>query len=248
MKKSILILVGGLLLGAAATTYFLGSPRGRNLPGTPLKPPDRNADNSGTVSVTVDEKFFDSLLGTIFNKLGPPQLKLSANQPQEVMQPAVFQSGCNNQVVLNPEAGDVKTGVHFTGGRIVAPLAFSGSYSVLTQCVQFKGTGKATVDLSFDAGKQTVFGALNVEDVELEGVAPIVSTLVTAFVRRAIAERLNPFEVLPVSQLTLSLPVQASGGSVRAIVKDVHSEVQEGALKLYLTYDFSAERKNQPQS
>jgi hypothetical protein len=66
---------------------------------------------------------------------------------------------------------------------------------------------------------------------------------VTAFVRRAIAERLNPFPVLPVSQLALSLPVQQSGGNVKAVVKDVRSEVQEGALKLYLTYDFSAEKK-----
>jgi len=244
MKKILLTLVGGLVLGALATAYFLGAPRGRALPGTPLKPPDRTGDTSGTVSVTVDEKFFDSLLGTIFTKLGPPQLKLSQTQSQPtMMQPVAFQGGCNDQVVLNSEAGNVKTGVRFTGGKIVAPLAFSGSYSVLTQCVQFKGTGKATVDLSFDASKQTVFGALNVEEVELDGVLPVVSTLVTAFVRRAIAERLNPFEVLPVSQLALSVPVQVSGGIVKANVKDVRSEVQEGVLKLYLTYDFSAERK-----
>ena len=243
MKKAILLLVGGLVLGALATTYFLGSPRSKSLPGTPLKPPDRSGDTTGTVSVTIDEKFFDSLLGTIFTKLGPPQLKLSAATPQQLIRPAVFQGSCNDVVVLNQEAGNVKTGVRFTGGKIVAPLAFSGSYSVMAQCVQFKGTGKATVDLSFDASKQMVFGALNVEEVELEGVLPIVSTLVTAFVRRAIAERLNPFPVLPVSQLALSLPVQQSGGNVKAIVKDVRSEVQEGALKLYLTYDFSAEKK-----
>jgi hypothetical protein len=30
---------------------------------------------------------------------------------------------------------------------------------------------------------------------------------------------------------------------VKARVKDVRDEVQEGALKLYLTYDFSAERR-----
>lgn len=243
MKKSILILVVGLLLGGLATAYFLGAPRSRNLPGTPLKPPDPSGDTSGTVSVSIDEKFFDSLLATIFNQLGPPQLKLSQAGPQSLMQPAAFQSSCNNVVILNAEAGNVKTGVRFTGGKIVAPLAFSGSYSVLTSCVQFKGTAKATVDLSFDASKQMVFGALNVEQVELEGVMPIVTTLVTAFVRRAIAERLNPFPVLPVSQLALSLPVQQSGGNVKAIVKDVRSEVQEGSLKLYLTYDFSAEKK-----
>ena len=244
MKKSILILIVGLLVGVLGTIYFLGTPRTRGLPGTPLKPPDRTGDTSGIVTVTIDEKFFDSLLGTIFSKLGPPQLKLSQTGSQSTIQPAVFQNSCNNVVVLNSEGGNVKTGVRFTGGRIIAPLAFSGSYSVLMQCVQFKGTGKATVDLSFDAGKQTVFGALNVEDVQLEGVPPLVSTLVTTFVRRAIAEQLNPFPVLPVSQLSLSLPVNASGGAIKAIVKDVRSEIQEGTLKLYLTYDFSAEKKD----
>ena len=243
MKKAILMLIGGLLLGALATAYFLGSPRSRNLPGTPLKPPDSSGDTSGTVSVTIEEKFFDSLLATIFTKLGPPQLKLSQGQSQEVIRPAVFQGGCNDVVVLNQQAGDVKTGVRFTGGKIIAPLAFNGSYSVLSQCLQITGTARATVDLSFDAGKQMVFGALNVEDVTLEGVNPIWSALATGFVRRAIAERLNPFPVLPVSQLAISLPVQQSGGNVKANVKDVRSEVQEGALKLYLVYDFSAEKK-----
>src|SRR5437588_771534 len=243
MKKILLTLVGGLLLGALVTAYFLGAPRVRSMPGVPLKPPDRSADNSGTVAVTIEEKFFDSLLGTIFNKLGPPQLKLSQIEPQPTVQPASFQASCNDTVMLNAESGNTKTGVRFTGGKIVAPIAFSGSYSILTRCVQFKGTGKATVDLSFDASKQTVFGALNVEDVALDDVAPVISTLVTAFVRRAIAEQLNPFEVLPVSQLALSLPVQASGGTVKANVRDVGSEVQEGSLKLYLTYDFSAEKK-----
>jgi hypothetical protein len=125
----------------------------------------------------------------------------------------------------------------------VAPLAFSGSYNLLSQCVQFKGTARATVDLSFDAGKQTVFGSLNVAEVNLEGVNPIVSTLVTAFVRRAIDERLNPFPVLPTSQVSLSVPVQVSGGTLKAVVKDVRSEIQEGTLRLYLAYDFSAEGK-----
>ena len=243
MKKLVLTLVGGLLLGALVTAYLLGAPRVRSMPGVPVKPPDRGGDNSGTVSVTVEEKFFDSLLGTIFTKLGPPQLKLSRLKTQPLIQPAAFQSSCTNVLSLNPEGDNTKTGVRFTGGKIVAPLAFSGSYSILTRCVSFKGTGKATVDLFFDQSKQTVYGRLNADEVTLDDVPPVISALVTAFVRRSIDEQLNPFEVLQVSQLSLSLPVQASGGTVKASVKDVRSEIQEGALKLYLTYDFSAEKK-----
>ena len=243
MKKSILFLLIGLLVGGVGTIFLLGSPRTHRMPGTPLKPPDQSGDTSATVTVTIDEKFFDSLLGTIFNKLGPPQLNLSQGQSQSLIQPVAFQNSCNNVVVLNSEAGDVKTGVRFTGGKIVAPLAFSGSYSVLTQCVQFKGTANATVDLSFDQSKQMVFGTLDVSDIQLENVSPIVSTLVTAFVRHAIDERLNPFPVLPVSQLSVSVPIHVSGGTLKASVKDVRSEIQEGTLRLYLTYDFSADKQ-----
>jgi hypothetical protein len=212
------------------------------LPGTPLKPPDPSAVTTGTVTVTIDEKFFGSLLGTIFQKLGPPQLKLSQIQSLAPMQPAAFQAQCDNVVVLNPEGNNVKTSVQFAGGKITAPLAFTGSYRILTQCIQFKGTARATVDLSYDQSKQTVFGRLNIEEVVLDGTSSLVSGLVTAFVRKTIDERLNPFEVLRVSQLALSLPIQATGGTLKAQVKDVRAEVQEGALKMYLTYDFNAER------
>lgn len=246
MKKLILVLIVGLLAGVLGTVYFLGTPRRSRLPGTPLKPASSSSDNPGTVTVAIDEKFFDSLLSTIFDKLGPPQLRLSQNGSQSFLQPAVFQGGCNNVVVLNAESGDVKTGVRFTGGRIVAPLAFTGSYSLLSQCFQFKGTAKATVDLSFDASKQTVFGVLNVEDMQLDNVSALVTVPITGFVRHAIDERVNPFPVLPVSQLALSVPIQVSGGTLKANVKDVRSEIQEGTLKLYLTYDFSAVSEARP--
>src|SRR5213592_1472906 len=77
MKRSILILLAGLVIGAVVSAYFLGAYRTRALPGAPLRPPDQSSDNSGSVSVSIDEKFLDALLATIFQKLGPPQLKLS---------------------------------------------------------------------------------------------------------------------------------------------------------------------------
>ena len=207
-----------------------------------MKPPDSSKETSGTVTVTIDEKFFDSLLGTLFQKLGPPQLKLSQNEAQTPARPAFFQDACNDVVMLAPEDGDVKTAVRFTGGKIAAPIAFAGSYSILGRCTQFKGWARTAVELSFVQDKQTVFGQLDIEEVTLDDMSPIVSGLVTPFVRRSITERVNPFEVLRVSQLALALPVRASGGSLKAQVKDVRSDVQEGSLRLYLIYDFNAEK------
>ena len=242
MKRSALVLVCGLLLGVVATVFLLGKPLGRSTEGLRLKPPDNSKESSGTVTVTIDEKFFDSLLSTLFQKLGPPQLKLTQNGSTAPLQPVIFQGECNNVVMLAAEDGDVKTGVRFTGGKITAPVAFAGSYSILGRCTQFKGWTRTTVELSFDQDKQTVFGQLNIEEITLDDTSPIVSSLVTPFVRRSITERVNPFEVLRVSQLALALPIRASGGSLKAHIKDVRSDVQEGALRLYLIYDFNAEK------
>ena len=83
------------------------------------------------MSVTLEEKFFDALLGTIFQQLGPPQLKLGQLPSEPTFQTIAFQDACSNVVILNAESGNVKTGVRFTGGKIVVPLDFTGSYSVL---------------------------------------------------------------------------------------------------------------------
>ena len=240
MKRNILVLICGLLLGVGGAIFFLGKPR--SITGVRIKPPDNSRETSGTVTVTIDEKFFDSLLGTLFQKLGPPQLKLSQNESPTPMRPAVFQNTCNDVVMLAPEDGEIKTGVRFTGGRVTAPIAFNGSYGILGRCTQFKGWARTTVELSFDQGRQIVFGQLNIEEITLDDVSPIFSNLITPFVRRSITERVNPFEVLRVSQLALALPVRASGGSLKAQVKDVRSDVQEGSLRLYLIYDFNAEK------
>jgi hypothetical protein len=244
MKRVLVGVLVGLLVGVVATLYFVGGrPLMGRLPGTPLRPPDANTLTSAAVSVAIDEKFFDALLGTIFQQLGPPQLKLS-QYGSSPFQPAVFQTACSNVVVLNQESGNVRTSVRFTGGKIVAPLVFTGSYNLVGKCVEFKGTARATVDLSFDQSKQTVFGALNVEEVNLENVSPLISALVTAFVRQTIAAQVNPFEVLRVSQLALSLPIKQSDGTLKASIKDVRSEVQEGSLRLILMYDFSGQKNS----
>ena len=63
--------------------------------------------------------------------------------------------------------------------------------------------------------------------------------------RNAIDQRINPIEVLRPSQLQLSIPVTGSDGAVQAKVKEIHSEVQDGALRLHISYEFSG-AKNQP--
>jgi hypothetical protein len=241
--KYIITLLLGLVLGAGGAIYFLGVPRAAHaLPGTVIQPPNPAGDAAGTAVVVLDEKLFSDVLGGIFRDLNSPSFQIARSGPLATdasMRFAVFEGGCTNTVTLLAEAGAVKTRVQFAGGRISLPLAFSGSYNLLGSCMQFKGWAQTNVQLSFDQSKQTVYGQLNVEGVNLEGVAPMANNFVTVFVQNAINQQVNPVEILRASQIAPVIPVKASGGVVKAQVKDVRAEILDGSLKLHITYEFS---------
>jgi hypothetical protein len=244
--KYILTLLIGAVLGGALVFYFLvGVPAARKPTGAVVRAPEAGGDPPGTAIVFLDEKFFDALLGSVFRDLGAPSFKLSSLHQEQGTLPeirnAVFQQGdCTNAVVLAPEGNNVKTSVQLVDGKIQAPLVFSGSYNVpLMGCTRFKGWAQANLQLSFDQAKQTVYGQVNVEGVNLENVSPLLNGPITLFVQSAINQRVNPIEVLRGQQLTLNIPVQASGGTLKMQAKDVRSDVKDGTLRLHITYDFS---------
>jgi hypothetical protein len=248
--KYILLLLLGLIIGAAAAIFLLGVPSAKATPGASVQAPSAGGDPPATVVVSISDSFFDELLGTIFRDLGPPTFNLSEMKPSDSSSDfefAAFQGGCTNSVTLAPEGSNIKTRVQFAGGRISAPLAFSGKYNLLGNCMEFKGWAQTTIHFSFDQPNQTLYGRVNVEGVNLEQVAPMVNNFVTVFVRTAIDSRVNPIQFLRPQQLQLLLPVQASNGSVKGQVKDVRAEVQEGSLRLHITYDFSGAKGQQPQ-
>ena len=150
-------------------------------------------------------------------------------------------------MTLAAEGNGVKTEVKFAGGKISAPLVVSGNYNLLGNCVQFKGWVQTTIQLSFDQPNQTLYGRLNVEGVNLEGVNPLANNFVTVFVRTAIDNKVNPMQFLRPQQLQLLIPMQASNGSVKAQVKDVRSEALDGSLRLHITYEFAGTKGQQPQ-
>jgi hypothetical protein len=256
--KYILLLVVGALLGAALTFYiFVGAPRMKQAQtGAPLQAPEAAGDPPGTAVLTLDEKFFDTLLTTIFRDLSAPAFRL-AQMPKESQiasaQPAGFSyvqaqeqqqqgGGCTNQIVVAQEGGGVRTGVSLKNGQVVAPLAFSGSREVFGNCMNFRGAADALITLYFKPEEQTLYGQIEVTSVNLEGVSPLASPFVTGFVQTAINQKVNPLVLMRGAQLSLNIPVQASNGTLRAQAKDVRSEVKDGALRLHVTYDFSGAR------
>ena len=247
--KYILLLVLGLIIGAAAAIFFLGVPSAKAIPGARVQAPAPGGDPPGTVVISLSDSFLNEMLGTVFRDLGPPSFKLASHGavpgPANI-EKAAFQAGaCANTITLAAEGNNVKTHVEFAGGKISAPLVVSGNYN-LGDCVPFKGWVQTTIQLSFDQPNQTLYGRLNVESVNLEGVNPLANNVLTVFVRSAIDSKVNPIQFLRPQQLQLLIPVQASDGSVKARVKDVRSEVQDGSLRLHITYEFAG-TKGQPQ-
>jgi hypothetical protein len=243
--KYVITLLVGLVLGVAATAFFLGMPRAKSAPGRAVQAPSPG-DQPSSVVVTINSSFFETLLGTLFRDLGPPSLRLGSLNSKEngpTIERVALQEGCTNTITLAQDDGsNVKTQVQFTGGKISVPLAFSGNYNLLGNCMQFKGWAQNSIQLRFDQASQTVYGQINVDDVNLVGVNPIANNFVTVFVRNAIDQKVNPLELIRAPQLQLAIPVKASNGAVKAQVKDVRAEVLDGSLKLHILYEFSGQR------
>ena len=238
--RYVVVLLLGILLGGGAAVYFLGTPPAKSAPGQAIKPPDQSGNQPGAVVIALEQSFIDSILATTFSGLGTPtfQLGQSRNGDERIEQ-ALFQGGCANSITLLPEGSGVKTGVQFRSGNVYAPMAFTGSYNLAGSCMQFKGWAQNKIRLPFDQEKQTVYGYVDVEGVNLEGVNPIANNFVTVFVQGAINQKVNPLILVSEPQLSLQIPVKASNGAVKARAKDVRAEVLEGSLKLYLTYEFT---------
>jgi len=237
--RYVLILLLGIVLGGGAAIFFLGAPPAKAVPGQAVKPPDQGGSPPGTVVIALEQSLVDAVMAATFSGLGTPTFQLGQNRDvPESFEHVLFQGGCTNQITLLPEGSGAKTGVQFRNGTIYAPMAFTGNYN-LGGCIQFKGWAQTSIKLQFDQEKQTVFGYVNVEGVNLEGVNPIANNFVTVFVQGAINQKVNPLVLLSEQQLSLMIPVKASNGAVKARAKDVRAEVLDGSLKLYLTYEFT---------
>jgi len=144
MKYILTLLLGVLLGGAAAYFLWVGAPRTGALKGQPVRAPDPGGPPPGTAVVELDEQFFGALLDSIFRDLNKPAFPPAAGE------------GCQNQVVIEPNAGDVKTGVLMREGTVVVPLAFSGTYNLFGNCQNLRGTAEANIDFRFAPDEVTV--------------------------------------------------------------------------------------------
>jgi hypothetical protein len=255
MSKTVTFIVGslvGLILGGVLTFYFfVGVPRAGVAPGTPVQPPDPNGNPPATAQIVLKQDFFNEVLKTIFRDMNAPSFPLSLSENNgaansESAKYALFQDNpCDGKITLLPEGSGVQSTLKFDNNRIVAPLAFRGSYSSMLGCINFSGWTQANLELRYDANQQIVFGQLNIETVNLDGVTPVLSGIITPLVQGTLNQRVNPLQILQGKQIALNLPIAATNSNIKANVKDVRSEIKDNALNLYVIYEFSGKNTNQ---
>ncbi len=244
MAKLLIGLVIGLLLGGAITFFtFVGVPRASQNPGTPVLAPDAGS-GAASARIVLEQDLFNQVLNTIFSQISEPTFPLAGSHSpadQPAVELAAFQEAqaCESTIRLLAEGSGVRSGLRLENERISAPLAFTGSYNSAFGCLRFTGWAQANLELRFDKEQQAVFGRVNVETVNLDGVNPIFGGLITPLVQSSFNTRVNPIPIIHPGQLAVDMPIASTGGKLQATVEDVRAEIKENALNLYVTYTFS---------
>jgi hypothetical protein len=201
-----------------------------------------NGQAKSEVSISVNEQFLNSFLDAMFTNLKAPSapLVITASDKERTTAESY---GCPSAITLQREEGGVRTAVKLEQGRIVAPLAFSGSYnSTLLGCIAVRGWANTSWKLEFDRSRQALLARVQVEDIRLTNVPALATGSLVKIVQGAIDSRINPLELLKLDQLTARVPVAPAGGALRLRAKEVQSEIVSGSLLLHVTYEFLPER------
>jgi hypothetical protein len=230
MGRFIIGALVGMVIGAAIIYFaFVGVPHSEKRPGELVKAPDATGIPPGTAQLVIRQDMLNAALATMFQQLKPPTFPLGSGG----------NASCASSLTILPQGSGVETSVRFDNNRLVAPLAFTGSYSSPFGCIPFSGWAQSNLELRFDQNTQSVFGIVNVETVNLDGVNPVWSGLVTPLVQSSINSQVNPIKIVDGKQLAINLPIAASGGNLQAPVNDVKAEVKDDALNLFVIYGFS---------
>ncbi len=157
--------------------------------------------NETEIKIVLNEQFFDSLLSAVFQNIGSPSIAIKGNG-----------NGCEQLINIREKMDGVKTAVKFQNGKIIAPIAFDGRYSLpLVGCVPFSGWAQTRVDLSLDRQTQTIVGKATAQSVNLSGSRGIGGDLLARFAQSSLDKKVNPIKIIELNKLSFNLPIRDSG-------------------------------------
>lgn len=202
----------------------------------------------GEIVVTLNENFLNSLLDQMFALGAPPSYPLvlaAVGDDTNVRQPAEpkslassgAQSSCRSEIRLARESNGLRTQVRFVENRIAAPVAFQGSYNAgPLGCINFAGWADTTINLGFDAARQTLTARVDILQVNLQGIPQLAAASLTRLVQNSIDRRVNPISILRAEQLAARLPV-GENNTLQLRARDVRPEIVRNELRLHVIYE-----------
>jgi hypothetical protein len=193
---------------------------------------------TGEATISVNEQFFNSFLQAIFDNLKAPSAALIITSSDKDKSNDSSRS-CPSVITLQREYSGIRTSVKFEQGKILAPLAFTGSYnSTLLNCLEFRGWASTEWELEFDRAAQVLQARIKIVEMNLENVPAMAQGSILKLVQAAIDSRINPLKLLRPEQVSSVVPVAPAGGSLRVRATEVKPEIVSGALQLRITYEF----------
>lgn len=224
-----------------------------------------SAQQKAEVTISLNEAFFDVALEALFSNGAPLEFSIadnsithrdaetrSASNPGSDFVRAEYQSdattpsasrrlgsesNCPETIKIQREINGVRTAVRFRDGKILAPLAFSGSYNPpFVGCMNFSGWAESAIDLEFDQNAQRLVARAKVLNVNLNGTGGVGGTIVAKLVQSSIDKKINPIELFQLSKLSFAVSVKGSELQMRATA--IRHELQNGAINVVVVYEF----------
>lgn len=203
------------------------------------------------VTVSLNEAFFDSLMGAIFENAPPLEFSIASADRTGPDAPKVkvgiangfgpsehIPAACKEVIQIVRENNGVRSAVRFRDGKILAPLAFNGSYNPpFLGCVPFSGYADTVIDLEFDQPNQRLIARARVLNVSLNGTGGIGGSLIAKMVQGSIDKKINPMEIVSLEKLSFMLPVHKEA-NLKMKAAAVRHEVLNGALNIHVSYEF----------
>lgn len=195
-----------------------------------------------TVTLSLDDRFFDALFESVFKNGGSLDFPLdesngssSSNSSNEL---SILGASCAEIISIKKESKTGRTIARLAEGKILLPMAFFGTYDPpLLPCIDYSGFAETEILLEFNRKSQTLVGRVVVNKVTLTGTRGVGSGFVARMVQSSIDKRVNPIEIVGLDKVSLMIPVQnAANISMKAV--DVQHRITKGLLTLIITYEF----------
>lgn len=195
------------------------------------------------VTISLDEAFFDAALEAVFQKGAPLEFSLARNQdvraePHFALAGFSERAECAETIKVLREINGVRTAVRFRDGKIMAPLAFTGSYEPpFIGCVPFSGWAESVIDLELDQASHKLIARVRVVKVNLSGTGGVGGTVVARLVQSSIDKRINPVDLLELAKLNFALPLKGSN-TLQMKAVGIRHELQNGSINVVISYEF----------